>query len=189
MFEDHLTKVYFRYSLTLFPLDNDFHFVGWLIDFYRRYIRSKHNSNSVLATEYFVQKNNLIYREHGQRLFHMLQFLNFITKLESSKSSPYIIVEGQKYIIEEFYLADFMKFIQIPSTKSHQRTKLVDDFESLHNVNPIVEEFADKTFRIFTTFLYSGVKKVVGRLRVKVYIIKDLYDDAYSFIISKHFIN
>jgi len=189
LFEYQLTKVYFRYSLTLFPSDNDSDFLGWLIDFYRKYIRSKRNSNSALAIEYLIQKNNLVYREHGQRLFHMLQFLNFITKLESPKSFQYFIVKGKKYIIEEFYLADFMKFIQIPSTNSYQRTKLVDYVESLHNVNLIVEQFVDGTFRIFATFLYSGVKKVAGRLKVKVYIIEDLYDYAYPFIFSKHFIN
>jgi len=81
-----------------------------------------------------------------------------------------------------------MKFIQIPSTNSHQPTKLVDYFESLHNVNPIVEEFADGTFRIFATFLYSGVKKVAGRLKVKVYIIENLYNYVYPFTFSTHFI-
>jgi hypothetical protein len=171
----------------LFPLDNDF--VGWLMGYNRKYIRSKRNSNSALATEYFTQKNNIVYREHDQPLFHMFQFLNFITKLESPNSSQYFIVEGKKYIIEEFYLADFMNFTQIPSTNSHQRTKLVDCFESLHSVNSIVEPFVDGTFRIFATFLYSGVKKVAGRLKVKVYIIEDLYYHLYSFIFSKQFIN
>ena len=82
----------------------------------------------------------------------MLQFLNFITKLESSNSFQYFIVEGKKYISEECYLTNFMKFIQIPSTNSHQRPKLVDYFESLHNVNLIIEQFVDGTFRIFATF-------------------------------------
>ena len=189
LFEYQLTKVYFQYSLTLFPLDNNFDFVGWLIDFYRKYTRSKRNSNSALAIEYFTQKNNLIYREHGQRLFHMLQFLNYIKELGSPKPSQYFIVEGKRYVIEEFYLANFMKFTQTPSTNSYQRTKLVDYFESLHNINPIVEQFADGTFRIFATFLYSDIKKVAGRLKVKVYIIEDLYDYAYPFRFSKHFIN
>jgi hypothetical protein len=131
----------------------------------------------------------LVYGEHGQRLFHILQFLNFITKLESPKSSQYFILEGKRYVIEEFYLADFMKFIQILSTNSRQRTKLVNYFESLHNVNPTVEQFVDGTFRIFATFLYSDVTKVAGRLKVKIYIIEDLYDYAYPFIFPKHFIN
>jgi hypothetical protein len=187
LFEYQLTKVYFRYSLTLFPSDNGF--VGWLIHFYRKYIKSRRNSNSGLATEYFIQENNLVYGEHGQRLFHILQFLNFITKLESPKSSQYFILEGKRYIIEEFYLADFMKFIQIPSTNSRQRTKLVSYFKNLHNVNPIVEQFVDGSFRIFATFLYCGVNKVAGRLKVKIYIIEDLYDYAYPFIFSKRFIN
>ena len=168
LFEYQLTKVNFRYSLTLFLSNNDFDSVGWLINFYQKYIISKHNFNLALAIEYLIQKNNLVYREYGQWLFHVLQFLNFITKLGSPESSQYFIVEGKKYIIKEFYLADFMKFIQIPSTNSHQRIKLVDYFESLHNVNPIVEQFADGTFRIFATFLYSGVKKVARRLKVKV---------------------
>jgi hypothetical protein len=187
LFEYQLTKVYFRYSLTLFPSDNDF--VGWLIHFYRKYIKSKRNYDSGLATEYFIQENNLVYGEHGQRLFHILQFLNFITKLESPKSSQYFILEGKKYIIEEFYLVDFMKSIEIPSSNSHKRTKLVDYFENLHNVKPIVKQFADGTFRIFATFLYSGVTRVAGRLKVKVYIIEDLYDHAYPFTFSKHFLN
>lgn len=42
------------------------------------------------------------------------------------------------------------------------------NFESLHNVKPIVEEFADGTFRIFVTFLYSGITKVAGRLKVEI---------------------
>jgi hypothetical protein len=113
----------------------------------------------------------------------MLQFLNFITKLESPNSSQYFIVEGKRYIIEKFYLADFMKFTQTSSTNSHQRTKLVDYFESLHNVYPIVEQFVDGTF------LYSGIKKVAGRLKVKVYIIEDLYYYLYPFTFSKQFIN
>jgi hypothetical protein len=64
LFEYQLNKVYFRYSLTLFLLDNDF--VGWLMDYNRKYIRSKRNSNSALATEYFTQKKNLVYREHDR---------------------------------------------------------------------------------------------------------------------------
>ncbi|MFT5250287.1 MAG: hypothetical protein ACI93P_002022 [bacterium] len=98
-------------------------------------------------------------------------------------------MEGKRYIIKEFYLADFMKFTQTPSTNSRQRTKLADYFESLHSVNPRVEQFVDGTFRIFPTFLYSGVNKVGGRLKIKVYDIKDLYYYLYPFIFSKQFIN
>ena len=61
-----------------------------------------------------------------------------------------------------------MKFIKIPSTNSYQLTKFVHSLESLHSVKPLGEEFADRTFRIFATFLYSDVKRVAGRLKVRV---------------------
>lgn len=189
LFEYQLTKVYFQYSLTLFPLYNYFDFVGWLMDYNRKYIRSQSDFNSSLATEYLIKKNNLVFTEHDQQLFHIFQFLNFITKSETINSSKYFFIEGKRYIIEEFYLVDFMKFIEIPSSNSHKRTKLVDYFENLHNVKPIVKQFADGTFRIFATFLYSGVTRVAGRLKVKVYIIENLYDHAYPFTFSKHFLN
>lgn len=75
-----------------------------------------------------------------------------------------------------------MKFIKVPSTNTDQRTKLIDYFERLHQAKPVIEQFADGTFRVFATFLYSSADKVGKRWVIKVYIIEDLYDYAYPFI-------
>jgi len=187
LFEYQLTNTYFRYSLTLFPSDNDF--VGWLIDFYRKYIKNKPNSDLILSTEYFVQQNNTIYQEEGEKLFCLLQFLNFIKKLDYSKTSEYFTLKAKKYFSEEFYLANFMKFIQIPSTNSDRCRKLIDYFKILHKVDPIVQELADGRFRIYATFLFSDVDKRNGRHVVNVIIIEDLYNYSYPFMISNHFLN
>jgi hypothetical protein len=124
------------------------------MDYNRKYIKSQSDSDSALATEYLIKENNSVSIEHDQKLFCIFQFSNFTRKLESPSFSQYFFAEGKKYIIGEFYLADFMKFIKIPSSNSHERTKLVDSFENFHNTEPIVKQFADETFHIFATFLY-----------------------------------
>jgi hypothetical protein len=57
-------------------------------------------------------------------------------------------------------MVDFMKFIEIPASSSHQHTRFVDYYENLYQVNPILEQFADGTFHVFAIFLYSGVTRV-----------------------------
>lgn len=110
--------------------------------------------------------------EHNERLYHLLQFLNFIKTLKYQDCSLHFL-EGKKYVIQEFYLKDFMQFIGVSPTKQNQRTKLIDYFERLHKADPIVKQFTDGSFRIFATFLYSGINKVANRWVGKVYIIEE----------------
>jgi hypothetical protein len=41
----------------------------------------------------------------------------------------------------------------------------------------------------FASFLFSGVNKIANRWIVKVYILENLYNYAYPFILSKSFTN
>jgi hypothetical protein len=82
-----------------------------------------------------------------------------------------------------------MNFINIPSTKQNQRLKIVEYFRQLHKTDPIVEQFSDDTFRVFVTFLYSGVHKESNRWFVRVYILEDLYLYCYPFMLSNSFRN
>ena len=79
-----------------------------------------------------------------------------------------------------------MNFIGI-NQNQNQQLNILEYFRQLHNLDPIIEQFEDGTFRIFTTFLYSGVYKKFNRWFVRVYIIEDLYHYAYPFILSKSF--
>jgi hypothetical protein len=103
--------------------------------------------------------------------------------------SAHSILEGRKYVIKEFYVKDFMNFIGIPNTKRNQREKILEYFQTLHQTDPIVEQFSDSSFRIFATFLYSDVQKINNRWVARIYIIEDLYYYKYPFILSKSFLN
>jgi hypothetical protein len=181
-FESQLTQSYFRYAEPLFPLDN--YFASWLLDFTRKYFRNQINNQFVLATEYFT--DHRIW-EH-EKLYRLLQFLNFIKNLNNHDSGQYFL-EGRKYFIQEFPLIDFMNFIGISSTKQNQRLKMIEYFRQLHKMDPIIETFLDGQFRLFATFLYSGVEKISNRWFVRIYIIEDLYDYNYPFVLSNSFRN
>lgn len=142
------------------------YFVRWLIDFSRKSSRNENDTQSVLATEYFTDNE---IQDH-ERLYHLLQFLNFIKTL-NNEDCPQYFLEGRRYFIQKFPLKDFMSFIGIPSTKQNQRLKMVEYFRQLHKTDPIIETFSDGTFRIFATFLYSGVDKESNRWFVRIYII------------------
>ena len=76
--------------------------------------------------EYFIEKSNLLETEHDERLYHLLQFLNFIKTLNREECSLHF-VEKRRYVIQQFYLKDFMNFIDMPSTKQtqfHQEVRL-----------------------------------------------------------------
>lgn len=177
---------FFNSQFDLFPLDS--FFVRWLIDFHRKHIIHQNNSNLVLVTDYFKNPNKFTQSQYDERLFHLIQFLTFIQTL-NHQNCPLHFVEGKKYIVQEFYLVDFMKFFSISTKSTKAREKLLNYFELLHQADPIVEQFADGQFRIFATFLFSGVEKVKNRWIVKVYIIEDLDHYFYPFIFSKSFFN
>ena len=181
-FESQLTQSYFRYAEPLFPLHN--YFVSWLLDFNRKYYRNQINTQPVLATEYFADNKTW---EH-EKLYRLLQFLNFIKTLNNHDSGQYFL-EGRKYFIQKFPLIDFMNFIGIPSTKQNQRLKMIEYFRQLHKTDPIIETFSDGQFRLFATFLYSGVEKQSNRWFVRIYIIEDLYSYNYPFVLSNSFRN
>ena len=82
-----------------------------------------------------------------------------------------------------------MNFINIPNTKQSLRTKIIQYFKKLHKTQTIVEQFTDSTFRIFATFLYSDVQKISNRWFAGVYIIEDLYNYEYPFMLPKSFRN
>jgi len=185
-FESQLTQFYFKYAKTLFPLDD--YFVRWLLDFSRKYSLNENNTQSMLATEYFIEKSHLLEIHDYEKFYHLLQFLNFIKTLNTEQCPEYFL-EGRKYFIQTLPLKDFMNFIGIPSTKQNQRLKIVEYFRQLHKTDPILEQFSDGTFRIFATFLYSGVYKKSNRWFVRVYIIEDLYLYEYPFILSNSFRN
>lgn len=178
-FESQLTQFYFQYAKLFFPLDNSF--VSWLIEFLRKYAQNEKDTKIGLATEYFSETE---IQDH-QRFYHLLQFLNFIQTLNNEDCSQYFL-ERRRYFIHNFPLKDFMNFIGIKQNQN-QRLNILEYFRQLHNFDPIIEQFEDGTFRIFTTFLYSGVYKKSNRWFVRVYIIEDLYHYAYPFILSKSF--
>ena len=181
-FESQLTQFYFQYAKLLFPLDN--YFGSWLIDFLRKYSQNKHDNKYVLATEYFKDKEI----QDTKKLYHLLQFLNFIKTLKNEYCPQYFL-EGRRYFIHNFPLKDFMDFIDTPVKKQNQRLKILEYFRQLHKLEPIIEQFEDATFRVFTAFLYSSVYKKSNRWFVRVYIIEDLYQYPYPIILSKSFRN
>jgi hypothetical protein len=163
-------------------LDN--YFASWLLDFTRKYFRNQINNQFVLATEYFADNKTW---DH-EKLYRLLQFLNFIKTLNNKDSGQYFL-EGRKYFIQEFPLIDFMNFIGIPTPNQNQRLKMIEYFRQLHKMDPIIETFSDGQFRLFATFLYSGVQKQSNRWFVRIYIIEDLYGYNYPFVLSNSFQN
>ena len=117
-----MTQFYFQYAKLLFPLNN--YFGNWLIDFLRKYSQNEHDNKLVLATEYF--KDNEI--QDQKKLYHLLQFLNFIKTLKN-ENCPQYFLEGRRYFIHTFPLNDFMNFIHMPVKKHNQRLKILEHFK------------------------------------------------------------
>lgn len=180
-FEYKLTKIYCGYSQKLFSLDN--FYVEWLVHFRRKKILKQ----SYLFTNYLENKITLL--EDKKRLHHLIQFLTFIKTLNYENSKQHWIEEICFYI-EQFYLSDFIKFVGIKVTRQNQRKKLLEYFEKLHKIEPIVEKFSDESFRTYACFPFSGVNKTkTGRWVVEIYIIEDLLSYQYLFILSNSFLS
>ena len=184
-FEFQLTQFYFHYIKKFFPLDNSF--VTWLIHFSRKYSGNKTNTQLALATEYFTPITCILENQHLERVYHLLQFLNFIKTLNNENCTPYFL-EGRKYFRHIFPLKNFINFIGIKQNQN-QRSKTLEYFSQLHKVDPIIEQFENGSFRIFATFLFSSVYKKSNRWVVRVYIHEALYQYAYPFMLSKSFRN
>jgi len=182
-FESRLTQSYFHYIKIFFPLDNCF--VAWLIDFIRKDSRNQTHTQIVLATEYFTDITCIFENQSSERVYHLLQFLNFIKTLKNQDCESYLL-EGKSYFIHTFPLKNFINFIGIKQSKT-QRLNIREYFSQLHKIDPIIEQFEDGLFHIFATFLYSGVYKKSNRWFVRVYIHEALYRYAYPFVLSKSF--
>ena len=152
LFENSLVQLYFGYFTKWFPLDSKF--VRWLIDFNRRHINNQDPSNQILATEYL--KNNFLKTEYNRKLFHLLQFLNFVKTL-NEKNSNFYFLKRKKYIIQNFYLKDFIKFIGTSTNKQNQRT-----FKDLYQVKPVVQDSLNGKFEIFSSFYIRRSIKLIN---------------------------
>lgn len=172
-----MTQYYSQYVKLFFTLDNSF--VSWLIDFLRKYAQNQKDIKFILAMEYFSETK---IQDH-ERLYHLLQFLNFIQTLKNEDCSQYFL-EGQRYFIYNFPLKDFRNFIGIKQNPN-QRLNILEYFRQFHKLNPIIEQFEDETFRIFTTFLHSSIYTKSNRGFILVYIIEDLNQYVYQFLLSK----
>lgn len=185
LFEYKLTKNFYDYSQKLFPLDN--FYVEWLVHFRRKYQRKKNLKQSFLFTSYLENKITLL--EDKKRFYHLIQFLTFIKTLNYENSKRHWIKEKCFYI-QQFYLSDFLQFVGIKVTRQNQRKKLLEYFEKLHKIEPIIEEFTDRSFRTYACFPFSGVNKTkAGRWVVEVYIIEDLLLYQYPFMLSNSFLS
>jgi hypothetical protein len=185
VFESRLTQLYFHYIKKFFPLDN--FFVAWLIDFLRKYSPNQTDSQVVLGTEYFTDVTSIFENQSSQKVYHLLQFLNFIKTLDNQDCTTYPF-EERNYFIHVFPLSHFINLIGMKQSKT-QRFNIREYFNKLHEIDPIIEQFEDGSFRIYATFLYSGVYKKSNRWFVRVYIHEALYRYAYPFMLSRSFRN
>jgi len=184
-FESRLTQLYFHYIKKFFNLDSCF--VTWLIDFIRKDYGNQARTQLVLATEYFTNITCIFENQSSERVYHLLQFLNFIKTLNREDCTQHLL-EGKSYFVHTFLLNDFINFIGIKNIKT-QRFKTREYFSQLLKNDPIIEQFEDCSFRVFATFLYSSVYKKSNRWFVRVYINEDLYKYVYPFVLSKSFRN
>jgi len=184
-FESRLTQFYFHYSKKFFPFDNSF--VTWLIDFIRKDSGNQTDNKLVLDTEYFIDSIRILENQPLERVYHLLQFLNFIKTL-NNEDCPQYFLEGRKYFRHTFPLKNFINFIGIKQNQN-QRLNTLEYFSQLHKIDPIIEQFENGSFRIFAIFLYSGVYKKSNRWVVRVYVHETLYRYPYPFTLSKSFRN
>lgn len=115
VFESRLTQFYFYYIKKFFPLDN--FFVAWLIDFLRKYSPNQTNSQVVLGTEYFTDVTSIFKNQSSQKVYHLLQFLNFIKTLDNQDCTTYPF-EERNYFIHVFPLSNFINFIGMKQSKT-----------------------------------------------------------------------
>lgn len=184
-FESRLTELYFHYIKKFLILDS--YFVIWLIDFIRKDCQNQRHIKPVLAAEYFTNITCIFENQPSEKVYHFLQFLNFIKTLNRENCTQHLL-EGKRYFIHNFPLNDFINFIGIKDIET-QRFNTRKYFSQLHKNDPIVEQFQDGSFRIFATFLCSSVYKKSNRWFVRIYINEDLYQHVYPFLLSKSFRN
>lgn len=184
-FESQLTELYFHYIKKFFVLDS--YFVTWLIDFIRKDCQTQTHTQPVLAVEYFTNITCIFENQPSEKVYHLLQFLNFIKTLNRENCTQHLL-EGKTYFIHNFPLNDFINFIGIKDIET-QRLNTREYFSQLHKNDPIIEQFQDGSFCIFATFLCSSVYKKSNRWFVKIYINEDLYQHVYPFLFSRSFRN
>jgi len=184
-FESRLNELYFHYIKKFFILDS--YFVTWLIDFIRKDCQNQEHTQPVLAVEYFTNTTCIFENQPSEKVYHLLQFLNFIKTLNRENCTQHLL-EGKTYFIHNFLLNDFINFIGTKDIET-QRFNTRGYFNQLHKNDPIIQQFQDGSFRIFATFLYSSVYKKSNRWFVRIYINEDLYQHVYPFLLSKSFRN
>lgn len=186
IFENKLVLQYFKYSRKV--LDLDYPYADWILDFQRKYQLTCNYQG--LMTSY-LENQMINNHEEEQRLFHLFQFLSFIKSLglKVSKNCQKQRFKKQLYYGLNFSLSEFVEFTGIKILNQYQRNNLIRYFKQLQNLDPIVKEFSDKSFRNYICFPYVECNNSSGNSwSIKIFITEELFYFPYPFQVPKSFL-
>jgi len=135
------------------------------------------NQNSFLTD--YLDKKNCSAEEEG-RLFHLLQFLSFIRNFTVDKNWKTHKIKDRIYYFIKFSLSDFIDFTDIKIIGSYQRKELLDYFEQLQKVDPIVTQFSNGAFRSYVCFPYVDCDNPSqNSWEIEILVNEQLFDFSY----------
>lgn len=186
IFEDKLIWQFFKYSNQV--LCENYPYTDWILDFYRR------NNDSTIFQPFLLSylENQSVKGVEDDKLYHLLQFLNFVKSLNLNpfRDCKKTIIKGKVYYELEFPLVEFIKFIGVKIKKQSERVKLINYFDELQTLKPIVYVFSNVGFRSYVCFPYAGCVNPTGRRWiVEVLVAEELFCYPYPFQLPTIFFN
>ena len=176
-FEQIMTETFFNYSKKVLAIHENY--TDWLID----YLRRQNQTEESLLTSYF----NILNFDQKKILFRFLQFIAFSRTQKTTTE----IFSGQSYSIVQFKVTDFMDFIKINNKNQYQRKQLLQFFEKIQTMKPLVKVFTNESFESFVIFPFVKTRKEFGEYGpwiIEVAILQELYFYSYRFFFPAYFI-
>lgn len=155
-FEIQLVSRFFKYSTKVLNLN--YTYTEWLVDFYRKYKRTKENHNMTLLTSLNYFKTSKLNNETERPLFHLITVLSFIEHLKLHKACKKHKVNTQIYYSFKFKLSHFTEFTGVKCKNQVDRDNLLKYFKNLQELEPLISEFADGGFQSCVCFPFISLK-------------------------------
>jgi len=183
-FEDQICQSFYRYLRIGLVLDTDY--TDWLLLKLRKTTKPENYLvSSYLKTRLGINSNSI---QDINYFYRILQFLSFSRTCFFKKE----ILNEEVYYTVNFPLIDFAKKIGFSKDRytHYQRRKLVDFFQQLQGLPPLITWFSDQEFRSTLIFPIVRIQNITSqhtKLIVNISVAEPFYNLNYPFCFPESF--
>jgi hypothetical protein len=136
----------------------------------------------------YLKKYSQRYFKDQEKIFNLFQILSFLKNKKSLvETLDYKILAVQVYYPVTFPLIEFIRYIGMNPKSHSQRTKILNILTTLQTLEPIIQNFDDRSFQSSLLVPAFNIKKKKNKWIVSVALAKKLYLYSYPFQCPTYF--